>query len=81
MLLFVIGCTNDGNYEERIEVDANIEYKLFRIDKCEYIWYKNYRHSGQTLTHKGNCDNHERNLVEIDIPGSYKYLKIIPDKE
>tara|TARA_R110001632_G_scaffold11100_1_gene40374 strand:- start:382 stop:600 length:219 start_codon:yes stop_codon:yes gene_type:complete len=52
----MVGCNEPTKYESKKE--NGMTYKIIVIDSCEYIWYKDNNHYGQTMAHKGNCKNH-----------------------
>lgn len=55
----MVGCNAPDKYE--LKHENGIKYKVIEIDGCEYIWYRDYRQYGQTMSHKGNCKNEFHN--------------------
>lgn len=59
-LIILVGCNENLNNEQqdRIPVKENdVYYDVLTFDGCQYIYYKKQMVRGQTLAHKGNCNN------------------------
>lgn len=55
VIMLLLSCNSPDKKE--VKTENKMEYIVFEIEGCEYIWYKIYSQYGQTMAHKGNCKN------------------------
>lgn len=54
LMIFLIGCNNDGAPIDKKQYGSSID--LIEIDSCQYVLYSAYNW-GSAMVHHGNCHN------------------------
>lgn len=57
-LLLLTSCAEDSVTEQESIVTDDYEVTIVEFDGCEYVNFKKNWISGYSVTHKGNCKNH-----------------------
>ena len=57
-LLILTSCSEDSITQQETKEENSYKVTIVEFDGCEYVSFKKNWTTGTSITHKGNCKNH-----------------------